>query len=105
MRAIGWLIAGYMLVNSGILAPAADLPPTQPSAAEEMNRFATDLYGRLSAGQGNLIYSPLSVHAALMMTAAGARGETAAQMSKVLGVPDLSSPQAHAAESLLLAQL
>ncbi|MGD0462890.1 MAG: serpin family protein [Tepidisphaeraceae bacterium] len=103
MRAIVLLVAAITLVNGGLLALAEGLPATRPSAAaEDVNRFAADLYGRLSAPHGNLLYSPLSVYSALMMTAAGARGQTAREMSAVLRVADASSPEAHAAEALLL---
>lgn len=45
--------------------------------------FAFDLYRR-TAGDTNLVLSPYSVAAALTMTYAGARGDTAAQMRDVL---------------------
>src|SRR3954447_11092586 len=48
------------------------------------NRFAFDLYGQLGKGPGNLFVSPYSISTALAMTYAGARGETAEQMAKVL---------------------
>jgi serpin B len=102
---IRWLLAVCVLVNGGVLALAGDLPATRPSAAEDMNHFAADLYGRLSGGRENLLFSPLSVHAALAMAAAGARGDTAAQMAGILGVTDISSPAVHADEGQLLAQL
>jgi serpin B len=106
MWAIVLWIAVFSLLNGGVLAIADDLPATQPSAtAEAVDRFALDLYGRLSSGRGNLIYSPLSVYSAMMMTAAGARGQTAREMSTALGVADVSSPEAHAAAGLLLGQL
>jgi serpin B len=55
------------------------------AVAEDGNRFALDLYGRLRAGQSdNLFFSPGSLSTALAMTYAGARGETASQMAKVL---------------------
>ncbi len=46
--------------------------------------FALDLYGALRAQDGNLFFSPYSVSLALAMTYAGARGDTEAQMAKVL---------------------
>jgi serpin B len=46
--------------------------------------FALALYDHLRAGPENLIFSPLSISAALAMTYAGARGETAAEMAEVL---------------------
>jgi len=59
-------------------------------AAEEpaANRFTTDLFGRLAGRDGNVFLSGYSIHAALSMTAAGARGKTAAEMKAVLrGAP------------------
>ena len=47
--------------------------------------FFLDL-SRQSAGNGNMLVSPLSVLAALAMTANGAKGETLAQMESVLGM-------------------
>lgn len=46
--------------------------------------FAFDLYRALCGESGNLFISPSSISTALAMTYAGARGETAAQMERVL---------------------
>ncbi len=46
--------------------------------------FAFDLYQALSEADGNLFYSPYSISLALVMTYAGARGETAQQMADTL---------------------
>src|SRR5579875_1713983 len=55
------------------------------AVAEDSNRFALDLYARLRTGQAdNLFFSPASLSAALAMTYAGARGQTAEQMAQVL---------------------
>jgi serpin B len=59
--------------------------------------FAWDLYGALRAGDTNLFFSPYSVSSALMMTREGARGETAAQMDKVLHLAGLDRGTAHMA--------
>jgi serpin B len=48
--------------------------------------FGTDLY-RLLAGPGNLVFSPASIAAALRMALIGARGETAAELARVLHLP------------------
>ena len=53
-------------------------------------RFAFDLYRSLRAEAGNLFFSPYSVSAALTMALVGARGETANQMSDVLGFGQLA---------------
>lgn len=64
-------------------APAPRSDEAAPSAlALATNRFAVELWPRL--GAGNLVWSPLSVAAALAMARAGADGETAAQMDAVL---------------------
>ena len=46
--------------------------------------FALDLYRTLSAGDGNLFFSPYSISQALAMTYAGARGDTERQMADTL---------------------
>jgi serpin B len=76
-----------------------------PAAAEEtplgrtQGRFAFDLHARLPK-DGNLFHSPYSVSTALLMTLAGARGNTEAEMRAVLRVPgDL--PNVHAASEAL----
>jgi serine protease inhibitor len=65
------------------------------------NAFALDLYARQSSGNKNLFFSPLSISSALGMTYAGARGETASQMSHTLHF-DLEGDRLHAAFSALL---
>ncbi len=67
-------------------APAKDVK----LVVEGNNAFAVDLYHKLRAREGNLFLSPYSISTALAMTYAGARGETAAEMRKVLhfALPD-----------------
>jgi serpin B len=76
-------------------APPADptppAPPVAPPAPGELgslakssNALAFDLYAKARAQGGNLAISPISIATALTMTWAGARGDTAAQMKKVL---------------------
>ncbi|MGH7980796.1 MAG: serpin family protein, partial [Limisphaerales bacterium] len=48
------------------------------------SQFALDLYARLRTGEGNVFFSPYSISAALAMTYAGAKRETADQMARVL---------------------
>jgi len=49
--------------------------------------FAAALHGKLRGKSGNLFYSPASVRIAMAMAAAGARGETAAELKKGLALP------------------
>ena len=71
-------------------APAPVAPVAPPAAGElgalakSNNALAFDLYGKARAAAGNLALSPISISTALTMTWAGAKGETAAQMKKVL---------------------
>jgi serpin B len=97
--------AALLLVPVVILAAAgagawwwfsreSDTPPPpwtddMQTAADANNRFAFDLYAKLreqdkEKGNGNLFFSPYSAHAALAMTATGARGPTRDEMLKVL---------------------
>ncbi len=67
---------------------AAPSPAAAPPAAElgafarASNAFAMDVYG--AAPAGNLVFSPASLSLAFTMTWAGARGDTAAEMARVL---------------------
>ena len=58
--------------------------PVEDSAAQMMDFFLN--LSRQSAGEGNMLVSPLSVLAALSMTANGAKGETLTQMEALLGM-------------------
>src|SRR5262249_19176370 len=64
-------------------------PVTGP-AVQANNDFACELYRNLSKeNEGkNLFFSPYSISNALAMTLEGARGETAAEMGKVMGLPE-----------------
>lgn len=59
------------------------------------NKFAIELYTNLKTQEGNLIFSPYSISTALAMTYAGARGNTEAQMAKVLHFDSLTQEQLH----------
>ena len=59
--------------------------PDARTVIDGNTQFALDLYARLKADQpGNLFFSPCSISTALAMTYGGARGDTEAQMAKVL---------------------
>jgi serine protease inhibitor len=80
-----------LMAASSMGDPIADL-----SAAN--NRFAVALLHELTkSARGNLVFSPVSLEAALCMTYAGARGETAQQMEDVLEIDTLGK-DVHAAQ-------
>ncbi|XP_042629188.1 leukocyte elastase inhibitor-like isoform X2 [Cyprinus carpio] len=65
-------------------------------------QFSLNLFNKISGGNasGNVFYSPISISSALAMVSLGARGNTAAQMFKVLGFnnpakPDAATPVTH----------
>ncbi|MGO8899142.1 MAG: serpin family protein [Isosphaeraceae bacterium] len=64
------------------------------------NQFAWEAYARLREKPGNIGFSPFSLASALAMVQAGARGETAEQIGKVLHLP-ADSASAHRALGLL----
>jgi len=63
-------------------------PHALKAFAQDTNQFGFDLFQQLRQQQGNLFFSPYSIQSALAMTATGARGDTAQQMTKVLHIPD-----------------
>ncbi len=66
-------------------AVAGEKPmPADGALPAANNAFARDLYREVSENNENLFFSPYSVSVALWMTQAGARGDTAVQMAKVL---------------------
>jgi serpin B len=83
LSAAGLLTAGAMLPRVQAMKPAENL-----GVATGVNPFAFDLYKQLRSHKGNVFVSPFSISCALSMTAAGAKGETLAQMAKVLHLQD-----------------
>ncbi len=73
---------------------------TMSNVVEGNSQFALDLYGKLRSQPGNLFFSPSSISTALAMTYAGARGETAQQMARVLHFPAPQEKLPEAFESL-----
>lgn len=86
---------GAPVVVDEVNGPEADSSEVR-TTLRHANEFGFDLYQRLRRTRGNLVISPASVHLALTMTYAGARGETATQMGAVLRVGS-SSDELHAA--------
>ena len=88
-RPVSWLVLALILLACGAPTGFAIMsaePPAGDAArlARSSNAFGFDLYRRLRATPGNLVISPASLTTALAMTWGGAKGETAAQMRKVL---------------------
>ncbi len=85
-----WLSGGRGLFDE----PSAEAH----TAAAAVDAFAFDFFKHLHTDQPeNLIFSPFSIWLALMMTQAGARANTAAQMAAVLHLPIADDPHSLAA--------
>ena len=95
-----FLLGAVAMVVSLGAAPPADAK----ALVEGGNAFAIDLYKKLAAEPGNVVCSPYSVSAALAMTYGGARGDTAAEMAKVLGFTALGE-RVHPAQADLARRL
>jgi serpin B len=71
-------------------APAADGADLVPAVVDADSQFGLQLLARLtSEDDGNVFISPYSIATALAMTYAGARGGTAAELARVLGITGL----------------
>jgi serpin B len=85
---VSLLLPGAVSYGAGAGAPVKGKPALSGDAvaklAQSSNAFGFDLYQRLRQKPGNLVISPASVTTVLTMAWGGARGETAAQMQKVL---------------------
>jgi serpin B len=103
-------IAAFMLLATSVCCfagePArAQVPQSDLTAVlDAANTTALDFYGKLAAKEGNLFFSPCSIHTALSMVYAGAAGNTARQMAATLHLPS-KTDTLHAGFAALLNKL
>ena len=97
------VIAGGKEPERG-LAAAANSAETRALVAST-TAFSAALYAKAAQGSGNLFFSPASVSVGLAMAYAAARGETAAEMKRALGVGALDAAHLHATFALLAAAI
>jgi len=76
LRPIALAVLAVLLLTGGSVR-AAERP-------NPVNNLAFSLYGRMKSQPGNLVYSPFCISACLALAYEGARGATAAEMSRVL---------------------
>ena len=87
-------------------ARAGETSPGNREQAGAVNNLGLDLFALLGAREGNALFSPFSVHTALSMTLAGARGGTEAQMLAVLHLPEnMSREELHGRAGSLAASM
>jgi serpin B len=88
------VLCGALATTAAIGASAAAAQPAAAGSAE--TTFALALLKALG-GSGNVVYSPYSVDVALTMADAGAVGQTASQVARVLGASSAADAVADAA--------
>lgn len=79
------LCLGVGMIGIGEVS-AVEPPAKLTEIAADTNAFAVALYRQMDDAPGNLFFCPYSIRTALLMTFAGAQGETARQMAEVLQV-------------------
>ena len=88
--AVGIMLSGLFVLDAlrmaNSLAAASPALSNDRTAAliEAYNASGQQLFARLTAGTSNVVLSPYSIGTAMAMALAGARGETAVEMSSVL---------------------
>lgn len=92
------VLAAVSLAAAGGTAPSEAV--SQDVLTQGNRAFAVQLYRRLASGEGNLFFSPYSISAAMAMTYAGARGDTAEEMKRALRF-DLDQSRLHPAFKVL----
>lgn len=80
-------LALVALTSTAGAQQAAEPPEEARALGEATLAFGLDLQRLLAAEGGNVFFSPYSISAALSMAREGARGETAAQLDRVLRLP------------------
>lgn len=80
-----WARVGAALLLIPLIAGSANVP-TEP-VTRSITEFGLALYERIAPSSQNIMCSPYSLWAALGMTAAGAREQTARQMERTLRFP------------------
>ena len=102
-RAIAFVLV-LLVFSSALCAQEAKKNLSAETVASWNAEFACDLYAKLGAEPGNVFISPYSVSTALAMTWAGARGDTAEKMGRVLHYP-LNPEAVHSAAGVLMRKL
>ena len=85
MRRVISILGSAILLHSTIFAD--EQPDNVSSFVKSNNSFAADLYTHIkNSNEDNFVFCPFSISSCLSMVYMGARGETAAQMRKVLSL-------------------
>src|SRR5947209_1027963 len=85
MRYVCMLSVLFSAALGGACHGSTSLSAVQENpVVKDTDQFAVELYHHVRQHDGNLFFSPTSISTALAMAYAGAKGQTAQQMAKVL---------------------
>ncbi len=99
------LLVFFAAVSHDVVCAKTAVPQAAPEPVVEFvrgsNALAFDLYAKAQQHPGSLALAPISISTALVMTGAGARGDTGAEMQRVLHVDEDGGAPLRAAAALL----
>jgi serpin B len=99
-------IVAFFVATAFTTGCATTFDASSPAGAvSASNRFGFELYTKVTKERENLICSPAGASIALAMASAGARGETLAEMTKVLHIDPSKLAESHASFGSLLETL
>jgi serpin B len=75
-------VGGLLMALQG--PPTVAVDDSVKALSEAYNASGQDLFSRLAASPGNIVFSPYSIGTALALALSGARGETEAEMLRIL---------------------
>ncbi len=89
------------IVLQALIGLLCCIPGSAAADSESNLDFSLKLYGKLAGGKGNLAVSPYSIEEALALALAGAKGETAKEIARVLYNSDSPSTRSSVLRSAL----
>ena len=106
MKAIKCVLVLAVVITTAADCRAVDKPTAREKTNKQLivtgnNKFALELYAKLRSSEGNLFFSPYSISTALAMAHAGARGQTEAQMARVLHFPVIAKTGTELSSTLI----
>jgi serpin B len=99
------MFAGGCATSNSLEAPVSFKASTVDGAVKASNAFGFDFYRKARKGRDNFVCSPAGAAISLTMAAAGARGETQAEMLRTLHIDPAKLDQTYASFAAILIAL